>query len=63
MERAAYERAALDHYWVVDPASPSVTVLERVDGRGPVVAHGRGATPVTVKRPFVVTVVAADTVP
>jgi hypothetical protein len=48
---------------VVDPASPSVTVLERVDGRCHEVAHGRGATPVTVKRPFVVTVVAADTVP
>lgn len=61
-KRAAYERAGLDHYWLVDPASPSVTVLERVAGLYREVAHGHGDTPVTLARPFALTLAPSDLV-
>jgi Uma2 family endonuclease len=61
-KRAAYERAGLDHYWVVDPLLPAVTVLARVRGRLVEVAAAKGDEPLAVERPFPVTVVAADLV-
>jgi len=61
-KRAAYERAGLDHYWVVDPLLPAVTVLARVAGRLVEVAAAKGDEPLAVERPFPVTVVAADLV-
>jgi Uma2 family endonuclease len=61
-KRAAYERAGLDHYWVVDPLLPAVTVLARVGRRLVEVAAAKGDEPLAVERPFPVTVVAADLV-
>jgi Uma2 family endonuclease len=61
-KRAAYERAGLDHYWVVDPLLPALTVLARVRGRLVEVAAAKGDEPLAVERPFPITVVAADLV-
>jgi Uma2 family endonuclease len=58
-KRAAYQRAGLEHYWVVDPLLPAVTVLERVRGRLVETATAKGDESVEVDRPFPVTVVPA----
>jgi Uma2 family endonuclease len=61
-KRAAYQRAGLPHYWVVDPLAPSVTVLDALDGVYAATATAYGDEPLTVKTPFPVTVVPADLV-
>lgn len=58
-KRAAYERAGLAHYWIVDPMLPALTVLERVGGRLVEVAAAKGDEALAVERPFPVTVVPA----
>jgi Uma2 family endonuclease len=59
-KRAAYEKAGLAHYWVVDPTLPAVTVLERVGGRLVEVAAAKGDEALALERPFPVTVVPAQ---
>ncbi|HET6951354.1 MAG TPA: Uma2 family endonuclease [Acidimicrobiales bacterium] len=59
-KRTAYARAGLDDYWIVDPLTPSVQLLERRDGRLHAVAAVSGFEPLTVDRPFRLTVVPAD---
>ena len=59
-KRAAYQRAGLAHYWVVDPMLPAVTVLERVGGRLVEVAAAKGDEALALERPFPVTVVPAQ---
>jgi Uma2 family endonuclease len=59
-KRAAYQRAGLGHYWLVDPLAASITVLDRVDGQFTTTATASGDQPVTIERPFLVTVVPAD---
>ena len=58
-KRAAYQRTGLEHYWVVDPLLPAVTVLERVRGRLVETATAKGDEPLTVDLPFPVTVLPA----
>lgn len=61
LKRAAYERAGVVSYWVVDPVEPSILVHELTPaGRYAEVAHVGGADQVTVQRPFPVTLVPAD---
>jgi Uma2 family endonuclease len=58
-KRAAYQRAGLEHYWVVDPQLPAVTVLERVRGRLVEATTAKGDETLTVDRPFPFTLVPA----
>ena len=56
-KRAAYERAGLAHYWIVDPVLPAVTVLELAGGRLVEAATAKGDEVLAVERPFPVRVV------
>jgi Uma2 family endonuclease len=59
-KRAAYQRAGLPHYWLVDPVIPAVTVLDRVGHELVETAVAKGDEALAVELPFPVTVVAAD---
>ena len=61
-KRAAYERAGLTHYWIVDPIAPSVTVLHLVGGTLVETGVAKADEPLAVEHPFPVTLVAADLV-
>src|SRR5262245_6988363 len=61
-KRAAYERAGLAHYWIVDPVAPAVTVLDRIDGSLVETGVAKGDEPLAVEHPFPVTLVAGDLV-
>jgi Uma2 family endonuclease len=44
-KRAAYEKLGIEHFWVVDPAGPSIEALRLVDGAyEPVVVAEAGGT-------------------
>ena len=59
-KRAAYERAGVASYWLVDPDEPSLTVLRlRPEGRYDEVDGGMGSAAVTVEDPFPLTIVPA----
>lgn len=60
LKRAAYERHGVASYWLVDPAVPSVTVLELRDGRYREVATVAGDDVLEVRQPFPVRLVPAD---
>ena len=60
LKRAAYERHGVASYWLVDPAVPSVTVLELRDGRYREVATVAGDDVLQVQQPFPVRLVPAD---
>ena len=60
LKRRAYEREGVAHYWLVDPAVPSLTALELRDGAYVEVAHVEGDQAWTAERPFAVSVVPAD---
>lgn len=58
LKRHVYEESGVRSYWLVDPAAPSVTVLELgADGRYREVGRVEGDRPTTVDVPFPVTVV------
>jgi hypothetical protein len=59
-KRAAYQRAGLRHYWLVDPLITAVTVLDRIGGELVETMVAKGDEPLPVERPFPVTVVPAD---
>ena len=59
-KRAAYQRAGLSYYWLVDPLIPAVTVLDRVGHELVETAVAKGDEPLAVERPFPVTVVPAE---
>jgi Uma2 family endonuclease len=57
LKRGAYGRAGVPAYWLVDPVTPALTVLELDDdGDYRVVADVVGAESVEVRRPFTVRV-------
>jgi Uma2 family endonuclease len=56
LKRARFEAAGVSGYWIVEPRTREFTVLELVDGRYEEVHSGvLGRPPVTVPRPFPVT--------
>ena len=59
-KKAAYEKFGVPSYWVVDPnpAAPELTVFELRDGRYFLAA--KSTQPLTVARPFELTVVPAN---
>lgn len=54
-----YEEAGVAHYWLADPAEPSITVLDLIDGRYEQTARGRGDEVLTVHKPFAIELVAS----
>lgn len=60
IKRRAYEQAGVPSYWLVDPAVPSLTVLELQDGAYVEVAQVPGDATWTAARPFAVTVRPGD---
>jgi Uma2 family endonuclease len=60
LKRGVYEESGVPAYWLVDPAEPSVTVLELDDdGRYREVSVARGDESVRLERPFPVELVPA----
>jgi Uma2 family endonuclease len=51
-KRAIYERAGVGAYWLVDPAGPTITVLELIDGQYTQEVHIEGDHPVALSRPY-----------
>lgn len=60
LKRREYARLGIASYWLLDVDVPSLRVLELTGGDYVEVAHAVGDEPVTVTRPFPVTVVPAD---
>ena len=58
-KRLAYEEFGVPSYWIVDPATRSITVLELVDGAYVERAVVTGDDQLTVDRPFPVTLTCA----
>jgi Uma2 family endonuclease len=59
-KRSKYEDAGVQNYWIVDPEEPSILALELVDGAYVTVGQATGDDPVTLHKPFPVTIVPAD---
>lgn len=59
-KRREYARLGISSYWLLDVDRPSLRVLELQGTDYVEIAYGEGETPVTVERPFPVTVVPAD---
>jgi Uma2 family endonuclease len=59
-KRRAYEQEGVASYWIVDPKTPSLTVLELQDGAYVEVARVQGTQAWTAIAPYAVTVVPAD---
>jgi Uma2 family endonuclease len=56
-KRSKYEDEGVASYWIVDPEAPSVLALELVNGRYEIVGEALGDEPVTLQKPFPVTIV------
>jgi len=59
LKRSKYQDAGVQSYWIVDPAAPSITALELVDGQYVTVAEITGDEAATLEKPFPVTLVPA----
>lgn len=59
LKRELYERTGVASFWVVDPDVPSLVAYDLVDGVYAEVARGTGPNPVSLTRPFPVTIVPA----
>ena len=59
LKRHVFEQAGVPSYWLLDPEVPSLTVLELQDAAYVEVARVEGEQPLTVERPFPVTLVPA----
>ena len=59
LKRQVLQQAGVPSYWLLDPAAPSLTVLELVDGAYRETACAQGDQALRVERPFPVTVVPA----
>jgi Uma2 family endonuclease len=55
-KRSLYEEAGVAHYWLADPAAPSLTVLDLVAERYQQRASVRGDEPLTLNAPFPITI-------
>ena len=56
-KRSKYEDSGVTSYWIVDPAAPSITALELVDGQYVTVGEATGDETVALEKPFPVTIV------
>ncbi len=61
-KRRAYARAGCPHYWVIDPAEPSITAFALVGRRYELVERASGADAFVVEVPFSLRVVPDDLV-
>lgn len=59
-KRSKYQDSGITHYWLVDPAEPSILALELVDGAYRAAGEARGDTPLPLERPFPVTITPAE---
>lgn len=59
LKRSKYAEAGVGGYWIVDPAEPSLTALDLVDGAYVTSAQASGAEPAMLHRPFPLEVVPA----
>ena len=50
-KRAEYQELGIEHYWIVDPAGPSIEVLRLVDGVYEIAAKGEAGQPFEVSEP------------
>ncbi len=55
-KRSLYEEAGVAHYWLADPALPSLTVLDLVAGSYQQTATAQGDEPLELKAPFPITI-------
>jgi hypothetical protein len=60
VKRSAYEQGRVRSSWIVDPAETSILALDLVDGRYEVAGEAHGDEPLTLERPFPVTLVPSD---
>ncbi len=60
IKRDLYEKAGVASYWLVDPAGPSITVLELADGRYQEVARAQGDESIEVTAPVPMRLTPAD---
>jgi len=60
LKRSKYQDAGVPSYWIVDPAAPSITALELVDGQYAMVTEAFGDEAATLEKPFPVTIVPAS---
>ncbi|MEP6561222.1 MAG: Uma2 family endonuclease [Nakamurella sp.] len=56
-KRSKYEDEGIPSYWIVDPTVPSITAFELADGRYVTVGLAKGDEPLSIEKPFPVTVV------
>ncbi len=59
LKRSKYQDAGVQSYWIVDPAAPSITALELVDGQYKTAAEATRDEAATLEKPFPVTIVPA----
>ena len=62
LKRSKYEDARVHHYWIVDPAEPSLLALELVDGACVAIAQVAGDERARLERPFPIRVSPAELV-
>ena len=60
LKRSKYQDSGVAHYWIVDPAEPSILALELVDGVYRTAGEATGNESITLERPFPVTIVPAE---
>jgi len=62
LKRSKYQDAGVTSYWIIDPAVPSITALDLVDGRYVTVGEGSGDEAVALEKPFPVTILPSSLV-
>jgi Uma2 family endonuclease len=55
LKRSLYEEARVAHYWLADPAAPSITILELIAGHYQRTATARADETLEVTAPFPIT--------
>ena len=56
LKRSKYQDAGIAHYWIIDPIEPSILALELIGGVYQTAGQATGDEPVTLHRPFSVTI-------